>query len=255
VSATFDLASLAVILGAMLLIGFLIGSIGIGGVLLAPSLVYFGGMGVRESIAISMASFIIPGLVALVTVMRSVASDIPSRWPLLLMTAPGAFLGAVALAFVPDGVALAILAIFMVATGIRVLVGQRVTKGGEPKSGTDGVIGLVTGFLSAMTGTGGPMVMVPILLWSGTLAFQAVALGQVAQLPVASIATGGNLLTGGVNLPLALLFGTLLVPGILLGRKTASVMPLSVVTRVVSTVLIGVGTWLAYSVIRGGSPS
>jgi uncharacterized membrane protein YfcA len=240
----------------MLLIGFLIGSIGIGGVLLAPSLVFFGGMGVRESIAVSMASFIIPGIVALVTVVRAAKSGIGERWPLLLATAPGAFAGALALGMAPDGLALGILAVFMIGTGIRVLVGQRAgLGGGRPRPGADAAVGLVTGFLSAMTGTGGPMVMVPILLWNGTPALQAVVLGQVAQLPVASVATGGNLLTGGADLRLALLFGTLLVPGILLGRRTASAMPLGVITRTVSVVLIGVGSWLAYSVTRGWSPS
>jgi uncharacterized membrane protein YfcA len=187
VTNPFDPIWIAGILSAMLVIGFLIGSIGIGGVLLAPSLVFFGGMGVRDSIAISMASFIIPGFVALATVVRTVGSDVRNRWPLLLATAPGAFAGALALGMLPDGVALGILALFMLATGIRVLVGQRVARGGgeRPTNAADSVIGTVTGFLSAITGTGGPMVMVPILLWSGTPAFQAVALGQIAQLPVA----------------------------------------------------------------------
>lgn len=247
-----DIVPLAVLF-SIIPIGFLIGSVGIGGVLLAPCLVQFAGLGVRDAIAVSMASFIIPGALALFLLVRSTGRWLPDRWAVLLGTVPGAFFGAFALSVIPERVALAGLAIFMLATSARVLLTQAGGKRDEGAALTsrDGLIGLTTGAASALTGTGGPMAMVPVLLWGGTPVLEAVVLGQTAQLPVATTATLGNVLNGPVDIPLASLLGILLVPGILLGRASAGRVPLKLLTRTVALLLVCVGLWLALRASRG----
>jgi hypothetical protein len=49
--------------------------------------------------------------------------------------------------------------------------------------------GLVAGFGSALTGTSGPMVAMPMLAWAGLALRERVALAQVAQIPIAVGAT------------------------------------------------------------------
>src|SRR5687768_7700183 len=58
-------AELALTLGAALLIGSLIGSVGIGGVLLVPWLTGVIGLGVRDAVTIAMASYLATGVVAI----------------------------------------------------------------------------------------------------------------------------------------------------------------------------------------------
>jgi uncharacterized membrane protein YfcA len=202
------------------------------------------GFEVREAIAISMAAFIATGLIAVWLFWRG-ETDIGARWPAVAATIPGAFLGAFTLWMIPGALAAAVLAIFLIATGLRILVATadrekpRMQASGLADSGA----GVVTGFFSALTGTGGPMVMVPLLVWRGTPLLAAIALGQVVQLPVASVATLTNYAAGGVDLPIAAALAVPLVPGVIAGRRMAQLLPLAALSRLVAIVLVGAGIW------------
>lgn len=237
-------------LGAGLIVGALIGSVGIGGLLLTPYLVQVAGLDVRDAIAVSMTSFIATGLVALILFARGELA-MRHRWPLILATMPGALLGAVTLAAMPERLAGLLLAAFLLATGLRLSIGRTngLTATRPPSWISDAPVGAMTGFLSALTGTGGPMVLVPTLVWRGTPLLAAIALGQIVQLPVAAMATLGNHASGGVDLALGTLLGLILVPGVVIGRWFAEAMPLGFLTRMVSVVLVAAGLWMALDMI------
>jgi uncharacterized membrane protein YfcA len=243
-------AELVAGLAAVFMIGALIGSVGIGGLLLAPMLVRFAGLGVREAIAVSMASFIATGLVALWLFARG-RSAFRERWVLVAATMPGALLGALALWALPEAIAVAALAIFLVATGLRLLVARHAPEaaGERISHSTDAQIGAATGFLSAMTGTGGPMVLVPVLAWRGAPLLTAIALGQIIQLPVAGVATIGNYASGSVDLMAATVIGLVLMPGVAAGRWAIEMIPVALVTRVVAVLLVAAGFWLAWKMV------
>ena len=57
------------------------------------------------------------------------------------------------------------------------------------------VIGAITGFGSALTGTGGPVVLVPILVWCEMPILAAVGLSQAIQMPIALLATSAIIFT------------------------------------------------------------
>ena len=103
-------AELAISSVAALLIGLLIGSVGIGGVLLVPWLTQAIGLPVRDAIAIAMLSFVATGVAAIWVSARAPRQPAKARWPLVLATAPGALLGAAVIAMVPERAALAVLA-------------------------------------------------------------------------------------------------------------------------------------------------
>jgi uncharacterized membrane protein YfcA len=235
---------------AVFVMGVLIGSVGVGGLLLAPWLVRVTGIAVHEAIALSMAAFIATGVVAVILFWRGEAG-VGERWPAIAATVPGACLGALALWAIPGWIAAAMLALFLVATGIRMLKGGSgpVLRKGRAGGAADGLTGLVTGFFSALTGTGGPMVMVPLLVWRGTPLLAAIALGQVVQLPVSLVATLTNMSAGDVDLILAGVLAVPLVPGVLAGRRLARVMPLGALARLVALLLIGAGLWFGMSQI------
>jgi uncharacterized protein len=102
-------------------------------------------------------------------------------------------------------------------------------------------IGGVTGFASALTGTGGPMVLVPILVWQGSAMRDAILLGQAVQLPIAAMATVGNFYLGGVDVAAGAAIGLMLVPGAFLGHRLAGILPLVTLTRLVGVTLIAAG--------------
>jgi uncharacterized protein len=237
------LADLAITAVAALVIGALIGAIGIGGVLLTPWLTHVIGLPVREAIVISSFAFIGTGVAAIVIALRSLRSAPSVNWPLILATAPGALLGAGALEFISVKLALVLLAVMTMAVGTRALLGPG---GDRPERGdlasVPGIpVGGVTGFASALTGTGGPMVLVPIMIWQGAPMPQAILLGQAVQLPIALTATAGNLYLGGVDVAAGAAIGLMLVPGAFLGHRLASLLPLMVLTRLVGITLIAAG--------------
>lgn len=238
-------------LAAALVIGALIGSIGIGGILLAPWLIGVVGLDVRDAITISSASFVATGLAAFVLFARGERKHLGHGWPLILATIPGAFIGAVALGFAPKRLSLALLATLLIATGVRVLArGMPPERNRGARSiGADCAVGAIGGFVSALTGTGGPMVLVPIQLWRGAPLLAAVAIGQVVQLPIAATATLGNFMSGGVDIVAAAFIGAMLVPGVIAGNRLAQAVPLGTLTRVVAVLLVAVGVWFASDAI------
>ena len=99
-------------------------------------------------------------------------------------------------------------------------------------------LGFMTGLASALTGTGGPMVLTPLLLWQGVPMMAAILLGQLVQLPIAITASAGNLLLGEVDVRIGTTVGLLLLPGALLGRRLALALPLAALSRVVGVTLV-----------------
>jgi uncharacterized protein len=69
-------------------------------------------------------------------------------------------------------------------------------------SGTLGRLGAVTGFLSVVSGTGGPLICLPLLLWKGMDVRRALLLAQATQLPVAGTATLVNAIRARLISPL-----------------------------------------------------
>lgn len=235
-----DLALTAV---AALVIGLLIGTIGIGGVLLAPWLTQIIGLPVHDAIMISSFAFMGTGVAALIVSMRSLREPEVIDWRLVGATIPGALLGAWALSVIPGGASLAMLALLAVAVGLRTLsVRPAQARDPAPARSTPAIpIGALSGFASALTGTGGPIVLTPILLWRGVPMLRAIMLGQVVQLPIALTATAGNLYHGGLDLRAGAAIGLMLIPGALLGRRVARALPLVALSRIVGVTLIAAG--------------
>ena len=70
-------------------------------------------------------------------------------------------------------------------------------------------------------GTGGPLILVPILLWRGADARTANSLGQAAQLPVSVAATIANAGFGFIDATRAVVIGGSLLVGVLVGQRVA----------------------------------
>lgn len=242
---------IAMTLGAAMVIGSLIGSVGIGGVLLVPWLTGVVGLGVRGAVAVAMASYVATGIVA---ILQARFSDdwrrLWSYWPLVLATLPGAFLGGLAIAAIPERIALSILALFLVLTGGWALLRDRLAPRNSTAQNPSWPTGITSGFASALTGTGGPAVLMPILMWRGVPLLAAILLGQIVQLPIAAAATIGNLLAGPFDYWIAALVAVGLTPGVVLGRWAAKRLPVPLLGRIVAALLVATGVLLMVRVFR-----
>jgi uncharacterized membrane protein YfcA len=233
------------ILAIALLAGALIGCIGIGGVLLVPALVYLAGTPIHAAIAAAMFSYLFSGAAATWVFARKGSIDWMSSAWLALGAVPGGFAGAFAAIYVAPFVLEAMIAALVLLAGFRAL--QR--DGAADRSAALGrgpliILGASVGFGSAMTGTGGPLLLVPLLVWLRVPILATIGLSQAIQLPIAALATVGNLLTGQLDLKLGLVLGAALTVGSLAGARLAHVVPTVVLTRFVGALMLAVGVMI-----------
>ena len=235
--------------GLGLLAGVMIGCAGIGGVILVPALTYGLGMPIRLSIAAAMMAYIPAGVLSTMVYAREGSI----RWRMALWLAagamPGAWLGAEASAVIRPIAIEAAIAVVTLGSGVYAL---RTRAAPAERPGTVTVpgpvlasIGAVTGLLSAITGTGGPLVLIPILAAIRLPLLMAVGLAQAVQAPIAVLATAGNIGQGLAEYRLAACLAVGLTGGSWAGAKLAHRLPGAVLKRIIALILIGTGLMVA----------
>ncbi|SDZ96945.1 TSUP family transporter [Variovorax sp. YR216] len=236
------------VLPAIVLAGALIGATGIGGVLLVPVLTTLGGVPLPQAIAAASLGFALPALVALGPLRREPA--------LLARCAPllgGALLGAGAGAFLVrwmPGTALmagvTVLVLFSGWRGLRASATAATHAEVRLAPAALFAVGTLVGMGSALTGTGGPVLVLPLLMLLGQpLPFSVVA-AQAIQLPVALASSTVHAIEGRLEPRLALLAGLLMLAGSIAGQRAAARLDRLQLQRLVSLLLLSVGAWFAW---------
>ena len=246
--------TLILVLVAALLMGVLIGCVGIGGVLLPPALVYLGGLGFHAAAATSTWAFLF--CAAAGTWSYSGRGSIDWRMAAWLGAGvvPAAFAGARANAALPEGLLMAILAALMVLTGSDALLrGSSGSCGGARRLGIPALlaIGAFVGFGSALTGTGGAVLLVPVLLLLRVPVLAAVGAAQAVALPIVAFSTAGFLLYGSVEFALGTAAGLVGAVGVVAGARIAHAVPAATLRRVVATALLCAGLLIATQMVKG----
>src|SRR5262249_27158776 len=222
-------------------VGILIGLIGIGGVLLAPALAHIFGHDIHAAVSLSLASFVLAGVVAAARACRPGTRLRTSDWIFLLAIVPGALAGALAAPVIPAGPLSLIVSACVAFAGISCLRKPASSGGAVSGRGILAGMGLVTGCLSAITGTGGPLICLPMLLWKNMDVRHALLLAQIAQLPVAATATLVNGHSGSLDFVAAGMLGAAIVAGMLAGIAVSWRVETGVLRMSVAWCLIIVG--------------
>ena len=226
------------------IVGVMIGAIGIGGVLLVPTLTYILGLGIHVAIATAMFTYLFSGAVGAFEYARQESIHWSMALWLCLGGMPGAYLGA-AMTWVTPGVILeGLIGLLVLLSGLQALRGPSDTAESVARLSPIplAVIGLVTGFGSSITGTGGPLVLIPILIWMQVPILTAVGLSQVIQIPIALLATTGNLMFGRIEWLIGIGVAVLLMLGVIVGARIAHRVSRVTLKRFIAVALLLVGT-------------
>ena len=241
---------MSVILAALILLaGLFIGATGIGGVLVVPALTDAAGVAIDRAIAASMFGFLLTGIVAVALHRRSTEISVRDLSLLGLAALLGAAGGASVVEWLPAASIRLFIAVLAIVSGAHALVGRSAARA-QPRtlSGTAfGCIGFLVGCGSALSGTGGPVMLMPILLVLSVPVRTAIAMAQVIQLPIALSATSVNAAYGRLDLPLAAVVGCLLVVGSVAGLRISRRIESHALKNGVAYGLIALGLWYAYS--------
>ena len=169
-----------------------IGAVGVGGVLLIPFLAIFGDLGIHASAATALFTFLFTGLFGTWLFQRRGSID----WRLTLPVCIGAvlfgYLGSAVAARIPPHALAVTIAVIIIAAGVYVFVPPR----GPLRDVRDGrgsgdlailvCVGAVAGFGSGLSGAGGPLFSVPLMVILGFAPLAAVGASQVLQI-IASV--------------------------------------------------------------------
>lgn len=230
--------------------GLLVGLTGIGGVLLVPVLTGAAGLPLERAVAACMLGFLFAGAYAAFIHLRRARLPVRPVAALCLAAACGAALGAATLERLPElGVRLFVAALAL-ASGVHALAARPGRAERTPGAALLAVLGLGVGYGSAISGTGGPVMLVPILLALGTPVTAAIGLGVAAGLPITAAATAVYAAEGRVDVALALVLAALLFVGTWAGARLSARLSGRALTVTVAWTLVGVGLWFGYASLR-----
>ena len=248
----------AVAVALVVFAGFAVGVTSIGGILVVPTLTAIGGVPLREAIAASNFSFAFGGAAALILHSRrgvapdaAAANRAPARFYWAALT--GAAIGALTLQWLPLALVRMVVAFLAVLSGFLALRPVRPAGAGIAEGGAmpaPGLIGVVVGCVSAWSGTGGPISLLPILMFARVPVLLAVGAGQAVQLPIAGATGVVNLLTGQLDLALGITLGVLQLLGWLAGWRLARHLPTGSLKNLLACGLIAVGLWFGWGTLK-----
>jgi uncharacterized membrane protein YfcA len=218
-------------------VGFFIGTVGVGGVLLIPALVWLGGLPIHQATATALFSFLFTGIAGTWLFERRGSIDWNITRPVLAGALVFSYLGARVNAMVNADALTLIIALIIVFAGAYILLpSQR-----EPARYRDGrsgpqqslllVVGALAGFGSGLSGAGGPVFSVPMMLALGFAPLATIGASQVLQIVAALFGTLGNLQFGAVDFFVAAWITLFELMGVLLGARAAHAASVTVLRR------------------------
>ena len=230
-------------------VGFLIGAVGIGGVVLIPALQQFVQMDIHAAAATALFTFLFTGGLGSVLFHRRGSIDWRISLPICLGGFGFSFVGAEAGALIDAKVLNVIVASIIMLSGACVFLKGRL----RPDRSNSQIgafplffIGAGCGFCSGLSGAGGPIFLVPIMLVCGFSPLLAIGSGQVLQLVSASSGSVGNALHGFINFRLALLIAIPLLYGVIVGVHVAHRIPTEHLKRGAAVLCLLVGVLMLW---------
>lgn len=219
---------------ACLVVGLLISWSGVAGFLLPILFVNFNHLTARQALALSFLCFAVSGAIGAFGYHRK--GQLTLRTGLLLGSGSlaGAALGAAANQLLPTATVKTLLYMVVLLSGLSILVRQlmsRQQKGPAAASSPSPAVliplGLVTGALCALSGAGGPVVVMPLLVALGVPAKDAVGVALLDSVFIALPALGVYGLQGGFTglWPLAAVCAAAHGMGVAAGSATSHLVP------------------------------
>ncbi|MFD1671335.1 sulfite exporter TauE/SafE family protein [Agrilactobacillus yilanensis] len=179
-----------------LIVGVLVGLSGIAGFLLPIFYIGVMHLGTVEALALSFAAFIVSGVLGSLNYYRHKLLDVKTAGIISIGSFFASFLGVKANLLIPEHVMSIILYCVVLFSGISILV--RKDKPHQQKAHHNKfvliLIGVITGFICAVTGAGGPILVLPILIMLGIEVHQAVAIALFNSIFIGIPSAGGYLL-------------------------------------------------------------
>jgi len=218
---------LILLLSIALVVGTLIGTVGVGGVLLIPALTAFAHIDVHQAMATALFTFIFTGITGTALFQRKGTIEWRVATPVCAGALVFAFVGAWLNSLTAARTLALLLAAIIIFAGAYTLASWRRAGNaafeGRPRAQRILLtgIGSFSGFGSGLTGVGGPALSVPLMMLFGFPALVSIGASQVIQIIAAVSGTLGNLRFGSIDFELAAPVTVVEMLGVLIGSRLA----------------------------------
>jgi uncharacterized membrane protein YfcA len=227
-------------------VGLLIGTVGVGGVLMVSFLALFGGLSIHQAAATSLFTFLFTGILGTWLYQRrgSIA------WRVAAPVCAGAlvfgYAGAAAAASLDARPLAVIIALVIVGAGVYIFVPQRAAPHSRDGRGWREQllltsVGAASGFGSGFSGAGGPLFSVPFMVILRYVPLTAVATSQVLQIVAATSGSIGNLRHEFIDFRIAALVTVFELAGVMVGVRLAHAASALALRRLAGVLCVGTG--------------
>ena len=239
----------------VVLAGLAVGATSIGGILVVPTLTSVAGVPVHAAIAAANFSFLFTGAAAIALHRAAPRGTLPPLGALYIGALAGAALGALTLHWLPTPLIRVAVALLAILSG-----GMALAPAGQAAAPAAGhawmrgptmfALGAAVGCGSAWSGTGGPVLLLPILIFARVPTALAITMAQGIQMPIAGAASTVNLLSGQLELRAGLILGGLLMLGWSAGLMFARRVPIAALRRMLAFGLVAVGLGYGWQTLQ-----
>ncbi|GEN88334.1 sulfite exporter TauE/SafE family protein [Oceanobacillus sojae] len=248
---------------ANLIIGILVGLSGVSGFLLPIIYVGFFGLPIHDSLALSFLAFLVAGIIGAYSYWKLKFMDLKLALYLSIGSLPGAFLGVQINVLISETLAKLLLYLFVLFAGLSIILKKNKAPA-DNETETDQsvilkkpiwimVLGLFTAAICALTGAGGPILIVPLLAALGVNIRTAVGVGLLNSIIIALPSIFGYFTYASIdNMHLFILFsliGTTI--GILTGSRVANKVPVEQLKIFIAVITIISSIYMLISLALG----
>ena len=217
--------SMVLLLACCLVVGLFIGAVGVGGVLLIPALMSLSNLTVHQAAATALFSFLFTGVLGTWLFMRRGSIEWRTSLPVCIGAFAFSYIGAAAGIIVPAAMLTWIVAFVILGAGLNILRGRTALQiDDNPRHPTAKAlfgVGALSGFGAGISGAGGPLFSVPLMLGLHFDALVAVGTGQVVQIAAALSGSLSNWSHGTIQYGLAVPVTAVELIGVVAGVKLA----------------------------------
>jgi uncharacterized protein len=236
-----------------LLAGTLIGAVGIGGVLLIPALINIVGLDVHQASATALITFSFTGALGTYLFYKQGTISWRMSIPVCLGALVASYLGAELNIRTPDQLLIIVIGLIVVGAGFWALrTSKRIeTQASEKKSSTVQnnftllfCLGLIAGFGSGLSGAGGPLFLVPLMLAFNFNYLALVGVAQVLQVVASSAGSIANIINGQIVFTIVAFMVPFELIGIFIGVTIAHKAEVGILKKLAAWLCILVGIYM-----------
>lgn len=239
-----------------LVVGILMGATGIGGILLIPAMTVLAGLGTHAAMATTLFTQFFTAVVGVFLHHRFGSLDWSVAVPVGLGAILFGYLGALVNSITNAVILNLILSLIIIFAGVYTLRPIQRTKPFVFDKSSPAhrsmllAIGAAVGFVSGLTGVGGPVLSVPLMVIIGFSPVVSIAASQAIQITAAASGTVGNLAYGTIDLVLAGWVTVLEVAGVILGIRIALQSNARQLRLAIALVCLVVGMLVGYRALK-----